>query len=283
MTIQDALREGYSVLFYAEVETPMLDSIVLLAEALGMTKEALYASLPVHVGEKHYSRFREFLRKRCSGIPVSYICRRKEFYGKEFFVDERVLVPRPDTEVLVEYVLSLSRQHPWIKSIHDACTGSGCIAIMVKLLFPGADVSASDISGQAGEVFRINSRRILGNDTDIPFVVSDLLEAVNGKFDMIVANPPYVKDEEVGNLKKIGWPEPVIALKGGADGASVTERLIVQAPHYIEEGGFLVLESAPEHMEILRTAMEKGGFKEITVVDDLGQRPRVISGRFFHE
>jgi release factor glutamine methyltransferase len=154
---------------------------------------------------------------------------------------------------------------------------------MVKLLFPEADVSASDISEQAGEVFRINCMRMLGNDTDIPFVVSNLLESVNGRFDMVVANPPYVKDEEVENLKKIGWPEPVIALKGGPGGTSVTERLIMQAPHSIEAGGFLVLESASEYMKILRTTMEKGGFKEIMVIDDLGHRPRVISGRFFHE
>jgi release factor glutamine methyltransferase len=283
MTIQDTLREGYTILFYAEVETPMLDSIVLLAEALGMTKEKLYASLPVPIDGHHYERFREYLHRRCSGIPVSYICCRKEFFGREFYVDERVLVPRPDTEVLVEYALSLAKQHPSIKSIHDACTGSGCIAIILKLLLPEADISASDISAEAGEVFRINCERMLGNDTDIPFTVSDLLEAVKGRFDMIAANPPYVKDEEVENLKKIGWPEPVCALKGGPYGTTVSERLIRQASCNIKAGGYCVLESSPENMEILEALMEKSGFKEITIVEDLGHRPRVISGRFANE
>ncbi|MBN1699738.1 MAG: peptide chain release factor N(5)-glutamine methyltransferase [Spirochaetales bacterium] len=267
------------MLYYAEVETPMLDSIVLLAEAVGMTKEKLYASFTHSIEEGQYGRFREFLHDRCSGVPVSYICRRKEFYGKEFFVDPRVLVPRPDTEILVDYAFSLVKTHGYIRNIHDACTGSGCIAITIQTLLPEAAVSASDISGAAKEVFEENCRRILGQGAGIPFFVSDLLAGVKGTYDMIVSNPPYLTDRETSDLKKIGWPEPELALRGGTDGTEPSRRLIRQAPQRLAAGGYLVLESAPPHMDVLRLFMEKNGFTDIAVVCDLGQRPRVIAGR----
>lgn len=277
MTIQSALKEGQSILFYAEVETPMLDSTVLLAEVLGITRETLYASLTDHIDDKAFHTYKQLIDKRCRGIPVSYIRCKKEFYGLEFYVDERVLVPRPDTEILVDTVLSLLDRCPGIMTLHDACTGSGCIAISLKSIKPGLSITASDLYPGAGEVFRINSRNIL--DEEIPFYCSDLLHDMAGRFDIVTANPPYLSDKEVDDMKKIGWPEPAAALRGGSAGISISELLVREAPEKINPGGFLVMESSPVHMCDLGRIMADSGFTDISVQKDLGARDRVIFGR----
>jgi release factor glutamine methyltransferase len=277
MTIRSAMQEGYSMLFYAEVETPLLDAIVLLAHTLSMTKERLYASFSDEVGEDRYAAYRDLLDRRCRGIPVSYILKRKEFYGLEFYVDERVLVPRPDTEIAVETVARLAASHPDIRDIHDLCTGSGCIAITLKTLLPQCALSASDISAAALEVFELNCARILGEK--LPCTLSDLLTGVPGTFDLIVSNPPYVEDGEVDNMVKTGWPEPVLALRGGREGLDVEERVIAGAVPRLRPGGFLVLESAPRQASRLADRMRDSGFSQVGIVRDLGDRDRVVHGR----
>src|SRR5208337_2364138 len=162
MTARSLLTQGYETLFYAEVQTPFLDALVLLAHAMETTKERLLASLPDEVPSGVEVSFRSFLDLRCSGVPVSYIRRTKEFYGLDFYVDERVLVPRPDTEVLVEKILWIVRSDPRLRRVLDACTGSGCIGISVKHTAPGLEVSTSDISTPALEVAALNADRILG-------------------------------------------------------------------------------------------------------------------------
>lgn len=277
MTIQKAFKEGHHILFYAEVDTPALDAIVLLSEATGLSKEKLFSRLPEDLEEESYERYRRLLDLRCSGQPVSYIRRRKEFFGLEFYVDQRVLVPRPETELLVDEVLHLAGRHPGMRRIHDACTGSGCIAITLKHLLPGHEVSASDISPDAGEVFALNRRQILGETAAEPaFHRSDLLAGVPGLFDVIVANPPYLTDEEVLRMKKIGWPEPASALQGGEDGTEPAARLIRQAKERLRPDGRLMLEASEEQMTKLYALMDSCGYRYITVRKDLADRERVI-------
>lgn len=277
MTIQKALKEGHNILFYAEVDTPVLDAIVLLSEAMGMSKEQLFSSLPAAMSPESYSRYRELLDLRCSGQPVSYIRRKKEFFGIEFYVDKRVLVPRPETELLVEEAIHLARRNPAIRRVHDACTGSGCVAITIKRILPYLEVSASDISAEAQEVFLLNREKIVGDG--LPFYRSDLLASVPGRFDIIVANPPYLTDGEVLNMKKIGWPEPACALQGGEDGTEPAVRLIRQAPASLRDGGLLMLEAAAEQMTKLYALMDSCGYHYITVRKDLAHRERVIMAR----
>ncbi len=277
MTIQKALKEGHNVLFYAEVDTPVLDAIVLLSEATGMSKEQLFSRLPEDMGDRQYEHYRQLLDLRCSGQPVSYIRRKKEFFGLEFYVDQRVLVPRPETELLVDEVLHLTRRHPGLRRVHDACTGSGCIAITLKHLLPDLEVSASDISPDAEEVFALNRGQILGSlAEELAFFRSDLLDAVPGRYDVIVANPPYLTDQEVLHMKKIGWPEPASALKGGEDGTEPAARLIRQARERLCPGGRLLLEASAEQMTKLYALMDAAGYRYITVSKDLADRERVI-------
>ncbi len=277
MTARSLLKQGYDTLFFAEIETPLLDALLILAHAMGVTKEKLMASLPDPVAPQAEESFRRLLDRRCAGIPVSYIRGIKEFYGLEFFVDERVLVPRPDTEVLVEKVLQVLRGDPRLRRVHDACTGSGCVAVALKSTVPELDVSASDISGPALEVAAANAHAILGGS--LPAFRSDLLDAVPGPLDVIASNPPYLRDDEVADMRKLKWPEPELALAGGADGTAVAERLIRAAPARLVAGGWLILEAAPPQFTKLYALMDQAGFHSIDVEKDLAGRDRVIAGR----
>jgi release factor glutamine methyltransferase len=298
MIVRSLLTQGYETLFYAEVQTPFLDAVVLLAHAMEATKEKLLASLPDEVPPDGEARFRSFLDMRCTGVPVSYIRRVKEFYGLDFYVDERVLVPRPDTEVLVEKVLQCVHADPRLRRVHDACTGSGCVGIAVKRTAPELEVSASDISSAALEVAAVNAERLLGGTESVfsgaqfasgdaksavggvlPVFRSDLLESVPGTFDLIASNPPYLRDDEVADLRKLGWREPELALAGGRDGTSLAERLIRAAPARLNAGGWLVLEAAPLQITKLFALMDQAGFHTIDVEKDLAGSSRVIAGR----
>lgn len=277
MTVRSLLTRGYDTLFYAEVQTPLLDAVVLLAHAMQVAKEKLLASLPDEAAPEVEERFRGFIDLRCAGVPVSYIRRVKEFYGLEFYVDERVLVPRPDTEVLVEKVLQVVRADPRLRRVHDACTGSGCIAICLKHSAPELEMSASDISASALEVAAMNAERILG--FPLPSFASDLLDSVPGSFDLIASNPPYLRDDEVEGLRKLGWREPELALAGGRDGTALAQRLIRAAPARLRPGGWLMLEAAPQQITKLFALMDQAGFHTIDVEKDLAGSSRVIAGR----
>lgn len=277
MTVRSLLRQGHDTLFFAEIETPLLDALLLLAFAMNAAKEKVLASLPEEVAPETETAYRELIDRRCAGTPVSYIRRMKEFYGLEFYVDERVLVPRPDTEALVEKAIEVVRADPRLRRVHDTCAGSGCVGIALKSTVPGLDVSASDLSADAGDVLDVNARKILGRR--IEFYRSDLLEAVPGPYDIITANPPYLRDQEVEDMLKLKWPEPEMALRGGKDGTSVTGRLIRNAPAKLTASGWLILEAAPDQFMKLHALMDQAGFHSIDVVQDLAGRDRVIAGR----
>jgi release factor glutamine methyltransferase len=277
MTLRSLLAQGTSAMSLAQVDSPALDALVLLAFAAGTTKETLIACLPDQAAPGTAERYRECLARRAAGVPVSYLRGVKEFFGLEFLVDERVLVPRPDTETLVELARELIAADPGLRTLHDACTGSGCVAIALARVEPGLDVSASDISARAAEVFALNSQRLLGRQ--LPFVISDLLEAVGGGFHLITANPPYLAQEEVEAMAAAGWPEPPPALRGGREGTELAARLILQAPGRLAAGGWLALEAGPAQSASLAQAMAEAGFSDITVRQDLAGRDRVIAGR----
>jgi release factor glutamine methyltransferase len=276
MNARGLLSEGYRTLVLAEVDTPYLDAVVLLAHAMGATKEKLFATLPDPVPDDVGAGYKALLDRRSAGTPVSYIRGKKEFFGLEFAVDERVLVPRPDTEILVERALQISRSEPGISRVLDACTGSGCIGLSLKLMAPALRVSASDISPEAAAVFTLNAQKLLGEE--LPFHLSDLFSEVPGSFDLIVSNPPYLTDTEADDLRKIGWPEPDLSLRGGKDGTDIAKRLIRAAPGKLAPGGWIALEAAPGQFEALAACMREAGFGSIGIDKDLAGRERVISG-----
>lgn len=262
-------------------ETVYLDAVVLLAEAASITKERLYASFSDPLPEQIFRRFEGFLRQRLSGVPVSYIRNKKEFYSREFYVDHRVLVPRPDTEIIVEETIRLGKMFEPPVSILDLCTGSGCIAVTLaaEAEYP-AHITGADISGEAGEVFLRNSRDLLGRE--LPFIQTDLFDAIPGSFDIICSNPPYLTDAEIKKFREIGWPEPETALAGGEDGLYIVRKIVKKSVEHLKQNGYLLIEASPEQMEQISAQLQKGGFADIRRIKDFGQRERVISARWVY-
>jgi release factor glutamine methyltransferase len=280
MTVRELLREGTARLREAAssapfLDTPYLDAVVLLGHAMAVEKEQLFAALLDTVDEETAATFRELLDRRAQGTPVSYIRQKKEFFGREFFVDERVLVPRPETEHVVEAVLALADS--WGTApihIHDCCSGSGCIAISLAAERPALSISASEADPGALAVFRRNSRQLLGRE--LPLAESDLLTSVEGPVDIVVSNPPYVPSAEVEKLCRLGWPEPPSALDGGADGLEVIRRLAGEAVDCVSHYGYLVSEIGHDQAERVRDLLAEYGFRVVGVDQDLAGRDRVI-------
>jgi len=275
MTIRAALAASAEELRSADGDTPYLDAVLLLCHALHMGKEQLYARLPDPLTPDAEVLLSDSIRRRLEGAPVAYIRGRKEFYGREFAVDERVLVPRPDTETLVEAALQLIGNRPL--RVHDCCTGSGCVAITIRAERPSCEVSASDISEEALQIARDNAAALL--PLPISFYRSDLLTSVPGNFDLITANPPYVLSTEVAEMAGRGWREPLLALDGGIDGLDVVRVLVENAVERLNQNGYICVETADSQAEPTCSIMERSGFAEVHVESDLAGRRRVSVGR----
>lgn len=278
MTVRQALKEGAERLEGTGTDTARLDSSLLLCHSTGMTKEKLYASLPDEVSSGAELLFRELIEKRAAGYPVAYLTGKKEFFGLPFFIEEGVLCPRPDTELLVEKVLDLTENNSTLTEILDLCTGSGCIAIAIKAKGPASlNVSASDISTAAEKVFMRNNCTLTAGR--ITFTKSSLFENIEGTFDIIVTNPPYLTTAETEERVNEGWKEPSLALDGGSDGLDLIRTIIGEAPDYLNAGGYLLIEAHPAQMESMKFCMEQKGFADIVILKDLPGLDRVICGR----
>lgn len=276
-------------------DTPFLDACLVAAFCMGISRDRLLASLS-DSADSIPREFKAAWERRLSGESVASITGKKEFFGRDFFVDRRVLIPRPDTEVLVSAALELgdSRSARIGRgkgasefSVVDVCTGSGAVAISLAAERPGWRLCATDISRDALEVARLNSRRILGRE--LPLARADLLEDIEHSpgigtvprpsYDLIVSNPPYLLSSETEKLLAEGWTEPRLALDGGPDGLVLVRRLVGQASSRLKPGGFLLIETDALQIEKVHDMFEKEGFQEIRAWKDLAGLPRVSSGR----
>ena len=281
MTIRQAIAEGTEKIAPRWPETPYLDACVILASVLGSTRAKLLASLSDPLPQNAYQAYLRGVSERAAGSPVAYITRHQEFYALDFYVDNRVLVPRADTEILVETALGFVRPG---SRVLDLCTGSGCIAIAIKHTEPEARVEASDISEDALDVFRRNADALLSGQLkgqisgQIVTYKSDLLNSVPGKFDVIVSNPPYLTRSETAKMKSESWPEPVLALDGGEDGLDFIRRIIADATSRLLPGGRLLFEADPAQMDAIKIEFEKYKYNDIIIRKDLAGRDRVVAG-----
>ena len=274
-TVRAALVEGTRRL--AEVETPFLDAALLLSHALGVSKEKLLASYPDAMPPSAVNEFNNYLTKRLAGYPVSYIRRKKEFFGLPFYVDERVLVPRPDTETLIEKVLQHTEGMDPALRVLDIGTGSGRIAITLKHLKPHLQVTAADLSTSALKVCEINSRHLLNEP--LQMIESDLFSHIDGTFDVIVSNPPYLTRSEVAEMQTRHWPEPVSALDGGVDGLDTIRILINEGYDYLPRDGVMFLEAGINQIQAIEKLFKARGYGQVAAYPDLSGRNRVVSGR----
>jgi release factor glutamine methyltransferase len=304
MTVQAAQAQGLKLLAAAGIDTPALDASLLLAETLGLDRTQLILAYPNPLPNGVSHHFEELIRRRLAGESVAYILGRKEFRGLEFTVSPAVLVPRPDTETLVEAALSFLGPRPPQPPLPpketsrkltrtlalDLCTGSGAVAIALKHEAPDLEIWASDISPEALEIARCNAARLLapgqagknpapqGSPPAITFVQSSLFDRISGRFHLITANPPYIESAELAGLPAEVRREPRLALDGGTDGLDLIRRIVAGAPGRLYAGGALLLEADPRQMGTIRDELEKHGFKGIQIYNDLSGAERVIGG-----
>jgi len=260
------------------MDNAALDAALLLAEAAGISREKLYTHADHLLDEEQSRRYFEFLARRQNGECTAYILGRKEFWGLDFAVAPAVLVPRPDTEILVEAALSLLCPPACVL---DLCTGSGAVAIALKHQCPALDVWASDISEKALEIARNNAQRL---GCAITFIQGDLFAALAAgpesrpRFRLISANAPYIASAHIETLAAEVRQEPRLALDGGSDGLDIIRRIIREAPPHLEAGGSLVLEADPSQMGTIAMLMRERGFHKPEFFRDLSGQNRVIAG-----
>lgn len=278
-TIAETLKEASEHLRAASVANDLLDAQTLLAEALGKDRTYLIINFNQQLAEDILSKFHAMIRRRAAGEPLQYITGHQEFFGLDFEVTPDVLIPRPETELVVEETIRLVQQNKIANPIIvDVGSGSGCIAIALARELGDARVIASDISPAALRVARRNAARH-GLENQVAFVASDLLDAFAEEnfADFILANPPYVSDEEMPTLQREvrDW-EPRLALTDSNDGLGLYRRLLKDASSRLKPGGHLICEMGYTQSENILDMVDRELWVEPRLLDDLQGIPRTI-------
>ncbi len=278
MTIKDIIVK-YSKELEKISPTPRLDVETLLQKVLGVDRLYILLNLERVLSEDEEQLFNKFINERLNNRPIAYIVGNREFMGLDFFVKEGVLIPRPDTEVLVEEVIELAKKKD-AKNILDIGTGSGAITVSLAKYLENVKVTSVDISDIALE---IGKRNAISNEVDdrITFVKSDLFTNIDKetKFDIIVSNPPYIKREVIDTLdKQVKDYEPYNALEGGVDGLDFYRAITKRAKEYLKKDGILAYEVGHDQSEDVSKLMEMDGYTNIYTLKDLQQIDRVVIG-----
>lgn len=261
---------------------PRLEVELLLGLVLKTNRVGLIIDADRPLSKEELGRYRALHQRRRSGEPVAYLVGVREFYGRPFRVDRRVLIPRPDTEVLVEVGLARTQALYLSARVLDLCTGSGCVAISLAKERPTTRVMATDLSPDALFVARENALRL--GAMNVAFLQGDLFAPIAQrrariKFDLITANPPYIAEADIATLQvDIRGFEPSLALRGGDDGLDIVRRIVREAPHFLDEGGALAMEIGAGQAQATAALLEAAGFSDIAVAKDLGGHERVVSG-----
>lgn len=258
---------------------PRLEADLLLAGVLKLPRVKLYAEWDRPLEPAEIQQYREVIVKRVQGWPLAYLSGKKSFLSWEFDVTPAVLIPRPDTEILVEAVVNLVKDHQELKGV-DVGTGSGIIAIALAKLLPGSKWYAIDLSPEALAVAEANAVQ-LGVDQQISFIKGDLLEPLMNlgeSFELIVSNPPYIPSATIETLQPEVRREPLLALDGGQDGLDIYKRLLPQAKALLAEGGICAMEHGWDQRGSLEKLFKESGFITQSI-PDLAGLDRVIIGR----
>lgn len=261
--------------------SPRLDVELLLGLVLKLDRVQLIVDADRPLSKDELAAYRALHRRRRAGEPVAYLRGVREFYGRNFRVDARVLVPRPETEILVETALRRTRAISLSARVLDLCTGSGCVAITLARERPTTRVVAVDLSEGALVVARENATR-LGVTHQIALLRSDLYAALDpgARFDLITANPPYISELEIPSLPPdVRDFEPRLALAGGEDGLAVVRRVVLGARSFLAPGGVLALEVGAGQAPEVQALFEQGGFTAIERQRDYAGHERVVSGQ----
>jgi release factor glutamine methyltransferase len=268
----------------AGIGAARLEAQLLLTHVLHCTRTQLYMQFDKPLGETELAGYRELIKRRLGGEPVAYLLGEHEFWGLPVYVDPNVLVPRPDTETVVEVARDTLADKKAPCRVLDLCTGSGALALGLAKELPAATVIATDISAAAVAIAKRNVERndkAIGGAARIDVREGDLWDAIRGEapFDLIVSNPPYIATAVIATLSAEVKREPVLALDGGTDGLVFYDRICGEAMEHLVPGGALVVEHGYDQADTVRARFERAGFAEIKLVHDLGKNPRVTWAR----
>lgn len=280
-TVQKVLTWATNDFRSRGLDSPRLDAELLLCETLGVDRIKLIVESKRPLEKEELTRFKTLIQRRRSAEPIAYVLGEREFYGLPFKVDARVLVPRPDTETLVETALRRTQARDQFGVALDLCTGSGCVAIAFAKQRPTWRVLATDLSQPALEVAQLNAER-LGACFGLQFLQSNLFEALpkEQRYSLITANPPYIPSGDIPELQKdIKDFEPHLALDGGADGLDLVRRIVIEAKPFLGPGGILAMEIGYNQSDRVAALMLDAGYEDVVRDSDYGGIERVVSGQ----
>ena len=274
MTFKQALEKGITLLDSENITDARIDAWLLLSFVSGLSKAQYFLKQNDEIDELTLYRYKDVLLKRAHHIPLQHITGEQDFMGLTFWVNEHVLIPRQDTETLVEEALKVI---PNGSHVLDLCTGSGCVIISLVALGQGLSGIGVDISEEALAIAGENGKRLVGSK--VVFEKGDLWQPVSGKFNAIVSNPPYIRTEEVEKLEtEVKDHEPRLALDGTEDGLFFYREITAHAREYLNEGGWLLVEIGFDQGQDVEKLFIENDFIDVEVVKDLAGNDRVVKG-----
>lgn len=268
LNIKAVIDEGS--LYLKEIsDSPKLDAQLLLCNVLNIDRVSLFLSYEKEIDELMKARFDALLERRRLQEPLNYIIGKREFYSNDFLVNHDVLIPRPETELIIDVAKKYIDKD--VKNIIDIGTGSGVIAITLKLIFPNINITASDISEDALKIAKRNAEM---HKVKLDFVISDAFQNIQNNFQMIVTNPPYVKSSFIEDDLSLAY-EPRRALDGGESGLEVIKKILKEAKEKIDTGGLIIMEHGFDQAEDVKSIAKKYNFDCLCNIKDINDHPRV--------
>lgn len=276
MKIMEAIKKGMIELKNANIESPKLKARLLMQFVLNKTRQYIIVNDMEEIDLKKEKQYFSMIKKMRQGIPLEHITHQKEFMKLNFFVDENVLIPRQDTEILVEEVIEIAKKIN-AQKILDLCTGSGAIAVSLAKYLPECQITAIDISNDALKIAKKNAR-INNVEEQITFINSDIFTNLNEeKFDIIVSNPPYIKTNIISKLDEQVQKEPYIALDGGQDGLDFYKKIIKDGYLYLKHNGYLCLEIGfDQKIDVIELIENEEKYKDTYSKKDLYDNDRIV-------
>ncbi len=275
MTLQKVFEYGCRALQSVGIQDAEIDAWLLLEYVTGITRTQYYMDMQKELLAEQEETYLSYIERRKCHIPLQHITGAQEFMGLEFCVNEHVLIPRQDTEVLVESVLEVLDTG---MKVLDMCTGSGCILVSLLKLKQNVIGVGADISEDA---LLVAEKNCIKHGVEAELLHSDLFEKVQGTYDVIVSNPPYIRTEVIQGLQEeVKLHDPMLALDGMEDGLHFYRRIVEKCPEHLKQGGKLYFEIGHDQGEAVKLLMEKAGFADVTVKKDLAGLDRVVFGEY---
>lgn len=276
MKIKELINYGKKLLVENEIQDSTIITKTLAEYILKMDRMQIVINEEKEIDEREKTRYYLALIEIIQGMPIQYITNKQEFMNLEFYVDENVLIPQPDTEILVEEVINIAKQKKEDIQILDICAGSGAIGIAISKNIENAHITMSDISTDALQIAKKNSEKYISL-SKVEFVESNMFESITDKYDVIVSNPPYIQTSVIETLSKNVQKEPILALDGGKDGLSFYKILANEAYKFLNNEGYLCMEIGYDQKEeVIKLLNNTGKYKEIYSKKDLAGNDRIV-------